>query len=94
MNEDNKKKKKITKKNNKKKCRYFPKNFVHFGFFTNTMECERSKQDFTNKVIVLNARSVLIFQQKNARKRVSTNIIQLVVYFNYYKGKFIVIYNS
>ena len=39
----------------------FPKNVVHFGFFTNEMECERAKQDFCNKVIVFNATSVLIF---------------------------------
>ena len=45
----------------------FPKNFVYFGFSANEMECERSKQDFSNKVIVLNATSVLI-QYKNARK--------------------------
>ena len=48
----------------------FPKNVVHFRFFTrvNEMECERSKQDLSNKVIVLNATSALIFQYKNARK--------------------------
>ena len=46
----------------------FLKNIVHFGFFTNKMECERGKQDFSNKVIVLNAPSVLIFQYKNVRK--------------------------
>ena len=41
----------------KKKCR----------FFQNC--CKRGKQDFSNKVIVLNATSVLlIFQYKNARK--------------------------
>ena len=55
--------KKITKK-----MPLFPKNVVHFGLFTNEMECERDKQDFNNKVIVLNATSVLIFQYKNARK--------------------------
>ena len=33
----------------------FPKNIMHFGFFfTNEMECERGKQDFSNKVIILN----------------------------------------
>ena len=32
------------------------------------MECERGKQDFSNKVIVLNATSALTFQYKNARK--------------------------
>ena len=46
----------------------FPKNVVHFRFFTNEVECERGKQDFSNKVMVLNATSVLIFQYKNARK--------------------------
>ena len=64
----------------------FPKNVVHFGFFTNEMECERCKQDFSNKVIVLNTTSVQIFDTKSPGKRVSKNIIQLV-YFNYYKGK-------
>ena len=56
------------------------------GFFTNYMECEGDKQYFSNKVIVLNATSVLILQKKVAGKRVSRNIIQLV-YFNYYNGK-------
>ena len=46
----------------------FPKNVVHFGFFTNEMECERGQQDFSNKVIVLNPTTVLIFQCKNARR--------------------------
>ena len=54
-----------------------------FWLFTDEMECERGKQDFSNKVIVHNATSVLIFQYKNAGKRVSKNIIQ----FYYYKGK-------
>ena len=37
----------------------FPKNVVRFGFFfTNKMKCERDKQDFSNKVIALNATSV------------------------------------
>ena len=40
-------------------------NVVHFGFFTNEMECERGKQDFSNKVITPNATSVLIFPYKN-----------------------------
>ena len=31
-----------------KKMPLFPKNVVHFGFFTNEMECERCKQDFSN----------------------------------------------
>ena len=51
----------IIKKNNKK-ISLFPKNGEHFGFFTNEMECERGEQDFSNKVIVINATSVLIFQ--------------------------------
>ena len=38
----------------------FSKNVEHFGFLTNEM--------FNNKVIVVNATSVLIFQYKNARK--------------------------
>ena len=33
----------------------FIKNVVHFGFFTKDVECERGKQDFSNKVIVLKA---------------------------------------
>ena len=78
LNEDNKK---LTKK-----YRYFSKNVVHFRVFTNEMECERGKQDFSNKMIVLNATSVLIFQYKNAKKSSFKNIIQLV-HFNYYKGK-------
>ena len=49
------------------------------------MECERDEQDFSNKVIVLNATSALIFQYKNVRKM---KIIIQLVYFNYYKGKF------
>ena len=35
--------------------RLFSKNVMHFEFLTNEMECERGKQDFSNKVIVLNA---------------------------------------
>ena len=38
----------------------FLKNVVYFGVFTNEMECERDKQDCSNKVIVLNATSVLM----------------------------------
>ena len=58
-----------------------------YCFFTNEMECERSKQDFSKKVIVLNATSVLIFQYKNARKTsfkkyYTSGQLQLV-----YKGK-------
>ena len=60
----------------------FPKIVVHFGFFTNEMECERSKQDFSNKVIVLTATSALIFQFKNGRKiifkKYSTRTIGLI----------------
>ena len=41
---------------------------VHFEFFTNEMECERGKEYFGNKVIVLNATSFLVLQYKNARK--------------------------
>ena len=59
---------------------------MFFGFFTNEMKCERSKQNFSNKVILLNATSVLTFEYKKARKTSSKHIIQLV-YFNYYKGK-------
>ena len=45
----------------------FPKNVI-FAFFTNKMECERGKQDFSNKVVVLNATSVLIFEYKNCQE--------------------------
>ena len=37
------------------------KNVVHFGIFTNEMECERGKQEISNKVIVLNKTNVFIF---------------------------------
>ena len=61
MNEQNKK---ITTK-----CHYFLKMLGILGiFFTNELECERGKQDFSNKVIVLKATNGLIFQYKNARK--------------------------
>ena len=46
----------------------FSKNVMHFEFLTNAMECERHTQDFNNKIIILNATSVLIFQYKNIRK--------------------------
>ena len=59
----------------------FPKNVVHFGFFTNKMECERGKQDFSKKMIVS-----LYYNTKMPGKRVLKNILQLV-YFNYYEGK-------
>ena len=65
----------ILNEDNKKKMTLVPKNVVHFEFFTNEMERERSRQDFSNKVIVVNATSVLIFQYKNTRN------------FHYYKGK-------
>ena len=52
---------------NNKKMPLFSKHVVHYGFFANEMECERGKQDFSNKVIALNATSVLIFQY-NYRK--------------------------
>ena len=45
----------------KKNVPLFTKNVEHFGFFTNELECEKDRQDFSNKVIVLNATSVLIF---------------------------------
>ena len=38
------------------------------NFFTKEMEYERGKQDFSNKVIVLNETSILIFQYKNTGK--------------------------
>ena len=59
MNEDNKK---ITKK-----CHYFKKSCAFVFFFTNEIEGEMGKQDFSNKVIDLNATIVLIFQD-NGRK--------------------------
>ena len=59
----------------------FPQNFVHFGCFTNEVECE-CEQDLSNKVIVLNATSVLVFQYKNASFIYTKNIIQ-VVNFNW-----------
>ena len=40
----------------------FPKNVV--CIFTDEMECERGKQRFNNKVIILNAASILIFEYK------------------------------
>ena len=62
------------------------KNVGHFGFFANEMECERGKQDFSNKVIVLNATSVLIFQYINARKTTFKKYYT-IIYFNNCKGK-------
>ena len=50
----------------------FSKNVVHFGFFTNEMECERGKQDFSNKVIVLNARKM------SFKKYYSISLFQLL----------------
>ena len=55
LNEDNKKR--------TTKMPLFPKNVVHFGLFTNGIW-----EYFSNKVIVLNATSVLMFQYKNAKK--------------------------
>ena len=64
-----------------------PKNVVYFGFFTNEMECERGKQDFSNRVIVLNATiNYLLFQYKNTRETSFKNSMQLI-YFNYHKVK-------
>ena len=51
-----------------KKFHYFPKMLGILVFIQNEMECERCKQDFSNKVIVLNATCVIIFQYKNVRK--------------------------
>ena len=63
---------KIIKKKTKK-IPLFPKNFVHFVFLQMRWnECERGKQDFSNKMIVLNATSVLIFQYKKSLKRYYT----------------------
>ena len=44
---------------------------MHFGFFTNEIECEKGKQDFSNKLNVLNATSVRVFKYKT-RKTSST----------------------
>ena len=52
----------------------FPKTVVRF--FTNEMECERGKQDFGNKKIVLNATSVLIFEHKKFQR----NEFQKILY--------------
>ena len=57
----------IIKKIRKKKMPLFPKTVVHFGFFPNEMECKRGKQDFGNKVIVLNATNALIFEYKKCQ---------------------------
>ena len=61
----------------------FPKTVVHFGFFPNEMECGSGKQDFSNKVIVFKATSVLIFQYTNVRKTsfknyYTTGLLQLL----------------
>ena len=45
----------IRKKKEDQKISLFPKTVVHFVSVTNVMKCERSKQDFSNKVIILNA---------------------------------------
>ena len=79
MNEDYKK---ITNKNAviSQKC-------CAFWVFTNDMECERFKQDFSNKVFVLKATSVLIFEYKNSRKTNFKKYYTIGLLFNYYKGK-------
>ena len=65
----------------------FPKKVVNFGYLTNEVESERGKQGFSNKVVVFNAASVLVFEYKKMPvKRVPKNIIQLVS-FNDHKGK-------
>ena len=46
----------------------FLKNVMQFRLFTTEMDCENVKKDFSNKVIILTATSVLIFQYKYARK--------------------------
>ena len=58
----------------------YPKNFVNFEFFTNEIECEMGRQDFSNKVIVVNATSVLIFEYQKI-------LYSFLPYFNYHKGK-------
>ena len=75
----------IIKKNNRE-LPLFPKNVVHFGFFTNEMDCERGKHDLSNKVIVLNAQVSSYFNTKMPEKGLSKNIIR-VVYSNYCKSK-------
>ena len=58
-----------------------------FWVFTNEKECEGGTHRFSDKVIVLNATSVLIFEYKKCREcTISKNIRQLV-YSNCYKGK-------
>lgn len=54
----------------------FPKNVVHFGFFTNEMECERGKQRFINEVIVFYVTGVLIFEYKKCQE----NEFQKILY--------------
>ena len=46
---------------------------MHFGFYADEIECETGKEDFSNKVIILNATSGLIFQYKNTRKTILYN---------------------
>ena len=67
MNDDNKKKIFLMP--------LLPKNIV----FTNGMECERGKQDFSNKVIVLNATHAYIIGHYNP----SVSIIDLVFHTTY-----------
>ena len=45
----------------------FLKTVVHFGFLPNEMECEMGKQRFSNKVIVFNSTSHLIFEYEFQR---------------------------
>ena len=44
---------------NNEKMPFYSKNVVHFGSFTNEMECERVKQRFSNKAIVFNEVAVV-----------------------------------
>ena len=49
---------------------------MHFRFYADEIESETDKEDFSNKVIILNATSVLIFQYQ--KKYQENDIIQLV----------------
>ena len=62
---------------NNTKIPLFAKNVGHFEFFTNEMECERVKQDFSNQVIVFNA---IYFNRKMPGKRVTKNITVELLY--------------
>ena len=46
----------------------FPENVMHFGFFTNEMECERGKQVFGKKWLFLMQQVCLYLNTKNFRK--------------------------